>query len=136
MPRPSSLSSRAFVTMTILPSLRAVRISGQLTQPPASTVTSCLISDENSVNSNFLFDLGVSWPFAKSVPLSALQLQLLVAGKLTVTVFTQLYPAGELQGKVELLTCYDGAGSESPGGNIIYLPFFTVYLTFLQLALF
>jgi hypothetical protein len=136
VPRPSSLSSRAFVTMTILPSLRAVRISGQLTQPPASTVTSCLISDENSVNSNFLFDLGVSWPFAKSVPLSALQLQLLVAGKLTVTVFTQLYPAGELQGKVELLTCYDGAGSESPGGNIIYLPFFTVYLTFLQLALF
>jgi hypothetical protein len=136
VPRAESHSSRAFVTMTILPSLRAVRISGQLTQPPASTVTSCLISDENSVNSNFLFDLGVSWPFAKSVPLSALQLQLLVAGKLTVTVFTQLYPAGELQGKVELLTCYDGAGSESPGGNIIYLPFFTVYLTFLQLALF
>ena len=117
MPRAPAISSRAFVTVTILPSLRAVRISGQLTNPPASAITSCLISDQNSINSNFLFDLGLSWPFARSVPISALQLQLLVAGKLTVTISTQLYPAGELQGKIELLTCYDGAGSSSPGGN-------------------
>jgi hypothetical protein len=111
------LSSRAFVTITILPSLRAVRISGQLTQPPASAMTACLISDQDSINANFVFDLGLSWPFAKSVPLSALQLQLLNAGKLVVTIFTQLYPSGELQGQLELLTCYDGAGSESLGGK-------------------
>ena len=117
VPRATGLSSRAFVTITILPSLRAIRISGQLTQPPASAITSCLISEQNSINSNYVFDLGLSWPFAKSVPLSPLQLQLLNAGKLVVTIFTQLYPSGELQGKVELLTCHDGAGSETPGGK-------------------
>ena len=119
LPRQTSLSSRAFVTITILPSLRAIRISGQLPHPPASAITSCLISDQSSINSNFLFDLGLSWPFAKSVPLSALQLQLLVAEKLVVTISTLLFPAGELQGRVESLSCYDGAGSMSPGGNVV-----------------
>jgi len=136
VPRAPALSSGAFVTVTILPSLRAVRISGQLTNPPASAITSCLISDQSSINSNFLFDLGLSWPFARSVPISALQLQLLVAGKLTVTVSTQLYPAGELQGPVELLTCYDGAGSASPGGNHLCSRCLFHLLTHLQSVLF
>ncbi len=115
--RANALSSSAFVSITILPSLQSIRISGQLSQPPASAITSCLISDQSNVNSNFLFDLGVSWPFAKSLPISALQLQLLVARKLVVTISTLLFPAGELQGTVESLSCYDGSGSLSIGGN-------------------
>ena len=55
----------------------------------ASTPIFCLIWV--SVNSNFLFDLGLSRPFAKSVPLSALQLQLLVAGKLVLTISTLIF---------------------------------------------
>ena len=117
LPRGNVLFSRAFVTITILPSLRSIRISGQLSDPPASPITSSLISDQNNVNSNFLFDLGLSWPFAKSLPISALQLQLLVAGKLVVTISTLLFPAGELQGMVQSLSCYDGSGSLPIGGN-------------------
>ncbi len=130
VPRTAGLSSRAFVTFTILPSLRAVRISGQLTQPPASSITSCLVSDRNSINSNFIFDLGLSWPFAKGVPLSPLQLQLLNAGRLVVTIFTQLFPSGELQGTLEQLSCYDAAGSEFPGGKSVRMRCLVFRLTF------
>jgi hypothetical protein len=68
--------------------------------------------------------------------MSSLQLQLLVSGHLAVTVFTRLYPAGELQGSVVLLTCYDGTSAESPSGNSMCFHRLFLWLTHMQLALF